>query len=333
MTELAPQSPTPSRSGKELLVATKAFTVERPLRSWVAVLSTFAVIGGLAAGAVVSPWLPVRLVLGVIEGLVVVRGFCLFHDFQHGALLRESTVARAIFFVFGELLLVPPSVWRETHNYHHAHNAQLVGSHIGSYAMLTPRMYEALSPFHKLLYRAARHPLNICLALLTIFGLGMCVRPFVRSPKKHWQAMVSLLMVGALAALSVWFGRPDAFVFGWVIPMAIATATGAYLFYAQHNYPQVKVAPRESWSFTSAALESSSYMKMGPVMNWLTADIGLHHVHHLNAAIPFYRLGEAMAAIPELQHPGVTSWRPKDVVACLRLKLWDPEKQSMVEYP
>ena len=74
-------------------------------------------------------------------------------------------------------------------------------------------------------------------------------------------------------------------------------------------------------------------MKLGPVMGWFTANIGLHHVHHLNAAIPFYRLPEAMAAIPELQHPGVTSLRPRDIVACFHLKLWDPEQGQMVEYP
>jgi omega-6 fatty acid desaturase (delta-12 desaturase) len=74
-------------------------------------------------------------------------------------------------------------------------------------------------------------------------------------------------------------------------------------------------------------------MVMGPVMNWFTANIGFHHVHHLNAAIPFYRLPEAMKAIPELQHPGTTSLAPKDIAAALALKVWDPEQNKMVGYP
>jgi omega-6 fatty acid desaturase (delta-12 desaturase) len=321
------------RTGKDLLVASKTFTVEQPLASWGAVGSTFAVIAALTAAIVLVPWWPAQLLLGGLQGLVLVRAFCLFHDFQHGALLRDSSIARGLFFVYGELLLVPPSVWRETHNYHHAHTAQLVGSHIGSYPMLTPRMYQALSPRQRWLYRAARHPLNVAGALLTVFAVGMCLRPFLRSPKKHWQGLGSLLMVGALAAACFVSGHASAFLFAWAVPLTIATASGAYLFYAQHNYPGVIVSPRERWTFTGAALDSSSYMKMGPVMSWFTANIGLHHVHHLNAAIPFYRLPEAMAAIPELQHPGVTSWRPSDVIACFGLKLWDPDSQSMVGYP
>ena len=315
------------------MIATREFTVERRGQSWAEVLSTFALIGALEVAIAWVSDRPMRLALGCLQGLLLVRAFCLFHDFQHRSLLRDSTVARALFFVYGELLLVPPSVWRETHNYHHAHNAQLVGSHIGSYPMLTPRMYLVLSPGQRWLYRAARHPANLAGALVTVFAIGMCLRPFLRAPAKHWQGLVSLLAVGGLAFGCAFAGHAEAFFFGWLLPLAIATATGAYLFYAQHNFPGVKVAPRETWSFTAAALESSSYMKMGRVMSWLTANIGLHHVHHLNAAIPFYRLAEAMAALPELQHPGVTSWQLRDVAACLRLKLWDPDKQSMVDCP
>ena len=91
--------------------------------------------------------------------------------------------------------------------------------------------------------------------------------------------------------------------------------------------------PRESWSYTRAALESSSYMEMGRVMRFFTGNIGYHHVHHLNPLIPFYRLPEAMDAIPELHDPPKTSLRPSDVLACFRLKLWDPDKGRMVGYP
>ena len=92
--------------------------------------------------------------------------------------------------------------------------------------------------------------------------------------------------------------------------------------------------PREDWTFVRASLESSSYMKLGPVMNYFTGNIGYHHVHHLNHRIPFYRLPEAMAGIPELHDPrGVTSLSPRDITACFKLKLWDPEAGHMVGYP
>ncbi len=321
------------RTEKELLIASKAFTREDPLRAWAAVLSTFALISVLAIAIVAVPGWPPKAGLAAIQGLLLVRGFCLFHDFQHGSLLRGSPLARAVFFLFGVLLLVPPSVWRETHNYHHAHTAQLVGSHIGSYPMLTPRMYLALGPGQRWLYRAARHPLNIAGAMLSVFAVGMCLRPFLRAPLRHWQGLLSLLAGGTIAAAAIATGHLEAFLFAWVLPLAIATAAGGYLFYAQHNFPGVKVAQRESWTFTGAALDSSSFMKMGPLMGWFTANIGFHHVHHLNAAIPFYRLPEAMAALSELQHPGTTTLTPRDIAACFRLKLWDPQSGRMVGYP
>ena len=71
---------------------------------------------------------------------------------------------------------------------------------------------------------------------------------------------------------------------------------------------------------------------MGPVLCWFTGNIGYHHVHHLNAHIPFYRLPEAMAQLEELQSPGTTSLHPLAVYRCLRLKLWDPEGQRLVDF-
>lgn len=320
------------RSEKELLIASKAFTVEDRARSWWVTFSTFSCLAALLLITVNLPWWWARLPVSVLLGLVMVRAFCLFHDFQHGAILRHSKAAKALYWLFGELILTPPSVWRETHNYHHAHTAKLVGSHIGSYPMLTPVLYAQQSPFKRWLYRAARHPLNMLFAIVTVFGIGMNLRPFLRAPLKHSSGLISLLLLGSIGAACMMTGHADAFVFGWVIPMSVAATTGAYLFYAQHNFPGMHVADRQHWSFAGAALDSSSYLKMGPVMRWLTANIGFHHVHHLNAAIPFYRLPETMAAMPELQHPHTTTLRPADVAACLKLKLWSPEQNAMVGY-
>jgi omega-6 fatty acid desaturase (delta-12 desaturase) len=123
-----------------------------------------------------------------------------------------------------------------------------------------------------------------------------------------------------------------AFFWAMLLPHAIACALGSYMFYAQHNFPGMQLRPRTEWSFTDSALRASSYMRLGPVMQWFSGNIGYHHVHHLNPTIPFYRLPEAMAAIPELRQPVTTSLWPRDVVACLRLKLWDHAEQQMVGY-
>ena len=124
----------------------------------------------------------------------------------------------------------------------------------------------------------------------------------------------------------------DHLLLGLVIPMGIASAIGAYLFYAQHNFPEARLLPRSEWTHVEAALQSSSFMRMSPLMHWLTGNIGYHHIHHLNARIPFYRLPEAMNAIEELQSPGTTSLHPRDIWACLRLKLWSDSSHRMVSF-
>ena len=92
----------------------------------------------------------------------------------------------------------------------------------------------------------------------------------------------------------------------------------------------MRFAERAGWTYNTAALESSSYMETGSIMGWFTANIGYHHIHHLNARIPFYRLPEVLGKIPELQSPKKTSLHPLEILRCLRLKVWDVDAQRMV---
>ena len=323
---------TEPRTGKELVRATKPFTQESQVRSWFAVLSTaLVIVFALAVTLAPVPWY-LQLVSSVIAGLTTVRFFILFHDHMHGSLLRSSKPAQWIFKSYGMLVLVPPRVWKQTHNYHHANNMKIVGSHVGSYPVVTTEMWKNMSPGLRFRYKAARHPLTIMLAWLTVFSYGMCIHPFLRDPKKNYSAIVALVLHIVLAiGVGVAFGPWTLFV-AYLLPLAVACMSGAYLFYIQHNFEEVLIQPRETWDFTKAALESSSFMKCGPVMNWFTGNIGYHHIHHLNPMIPFYRLPEAMAAIPELQNPHTITLWPKDIVRAFRIKLWDNDKQRMVGY-
>lgn len=319
--------------GNALVAETRRFATEDRARSIWHVASTFAVLAAFTAVAARAPWWPVRLAAAVLEGLTIVRAFILAHDFQHGALLRKSKVGNLIFFVYGILVLTPPRAWRQTHNYHHANTAKIVGAQIGSFPVLTVEMWKRTSKGKRLAYAAARHPLNIVFGYVSIFFLGMCISSFLRNPKENWDSAVAAVVHVALVATLVYFFGPAMALFTLVLPLVVACAVGSYLFYAQHNFPGIMIQPRQTWSFARASLESSSYMKMGPVMSWFTGEIALHHVHHLNAAIPFYRLREAMAAIPALQIEPETSLSPRDIMACLRLKLWDPAAQQMVPFP
>lgn len=319
------------RSGIDILRATKAFVRERPLRSWADVLSTFAILAGLIALAAWPLAWYGRAGASFLAGLVIVRAFVLYHDFQHGAILRRSRVARALLSFYGLLTLAPPSPWNRSHNHHHQNNSKLFGAAIGSFPLMTTDAYGRAGRPQRLRYAAARHPVTILFGYLTVFLVGMTLRPFLLDPRRHLDCLAALLLHGGLVVALAWID-PAALVYALLIPLFLASAAGSYLFYAQHNFPDAKLRPRSEWEPVSAALEASSFMPLSPVLAWVTANIGYHHVHHLNARIPNYRLAEAAAAIPELQGAGRTGLGIRDIWRCLRLKLWDAQRGQLVTF-
>lgn len=320
------------RSGKELQSATRPFIeVSRP-KSWWYVGSTLFLLTASLALAGLAPWWPIRLISSILGGLIMARAFILYHDFMHGSLLRGSWPAKVMLHGLGLLMLVPPRSWRESHNYHHANVAKLDAPAIGSYPIMTAAEWRQASRRRRFFYRLSRHPITILSAYLTIFGFTITVQPLLKHPRKNWDSALSLLVHGlVIAGLWVLAGSATAFVV-LMLPFTLAAALGAYLFYAQHSFPGIKIFRADEWTYYRAALESSSYLKMGRALSWLLGNIGYHHVHHLNPQIPFYRLPEAMTAIPELQHPTVTTLHPRDILACLRANLWDEETSRMVSY-
>ncbi|HJK92996.1 MAG TPA: fatty acid desaturase [Polyangiaceae bacterium LLY-WYZ-15_(1-7)] len=318
------------RTGRALIDATRPYAKDDAARSWMETGLTLGLCTALETLILFEPHPVLRAVAIVLLGLMLVRAFILFHDYMHRAILRRSKLAKLVYPLVGWLLLTPASVWRRTHNYHHANNSKIVGSHIGSYPIMTTTMWRRARPMDRLRYRLVRHPLTQLFGYVTVFALGMCLLPLVRRPKDHRDALAALLVHGAWLGLVGFFFGGMAMLEAVVLPMMIATATGSYLFYAQHNFPDMNVQSREKWDYVRAALECSSFMDLPGWLHWLTGNIGYHHVHHLNPTIPFYRLPEAMDGIEELQEPGRTSLAPKDVWACLRLDLWDPRKKRMV---
>jgi omega-6 fatty acid desaturase (delta-12 desaturase) len=322
---------TPMRNSKDLLVASKPFAQEIRWLSWWHLASTLCVLGALLAVVCLDVSWGVRLLSSVALGLVVTRLFVIYHDYQHGAILSGSPIASVIMYAYGILAINPPSIWNRSHDHHHRNNSKFFGARIGSYPLMTTEAYARATARERIYYAASRHPLIMALGYLTIFLYGMCLRPLVASPKRHLDSALALAVhFGLVAWLAV--VAPDVLLLALILPLSIASALGAYLFYAQHNFPDVKFGVGDEWNYVFAALHSSSYIKMGRLMHWFTGNIGYHHVHHLNARIPFYRLPEAMAQLAEMRSPVTTSLRPRDVIGCLRLKLWDTERGRLVSF-
>lgn len=318
------------KTGKELILATRPYATDVPARSWWYFLSTALLLAAAVTGTLWNFHFTGKLFCGVLAGLLMLRLFVIYHDQQHHAILPKSRLAEWLMRVFGILSLSPSSVWRSSHNYHHKHNSKLRSAHIGSFPIMTRAEYLRASKADRFRYLFMRHPLTILFGYIFVFLHGMCLYPFLNKPREHFDCFIAFVLHIAIGFGLTWcFGWP-ALVATLVIPHFVASAIGTYLFYAQHNFPGVSFYDRSGWAYEKAALESSSFMKMNRIMAWFTANIGYHHIHHLNARIPFYRLPEVKQAIPELKSPKTTSLSPVDIFRCLRLKVWDVEAQQMI---
>ncbi len=316
--------------GKDLILATRPFAKENRVRSWVCTLSTLGLLISSLLGTIFIPWLGVRILLSITSGLLLIRMFVIYHDYQHHTILTKSKTAELIMTAFGIYMLAPASIWKRSHDHHHKHNSKLFSASIGSFPIATKQKFNAMTANEKFQYLAIRHPLTISLGYFTMFLFGMCTASFFSSPKRHFDSLIALILhITASVFIFIYLGWVT-WLLLFFVPFLLAFALGSYLFYAQHNFPGVVFHCNEDWAYDKAALESSSFMVMNPLMNWFTANIGYHHIHHLNAKIPFYRLPEIMKHFPELNKAKTTSLHPRDIIACLRLKVWDPEKNSMV---
>ncbi|HTJ12078.1 MAG TPA: fatty acid desaturase [Dinghuibacter sp.] len=319
-------------NGKELILATKKYAKECPRSSWGHTLVTLSLLLIALSGTVFAPLLALRIVSSILSGLLVIRFFIIFHDFQHHAILRNNKAADVIMTVFGIYILTPPSIWKRSHDHHHQHNSKLFSADIGSFPIVTKSRFLSMTSRERLGYLVIRHPLTILFGYFSMFIWGMCMRSFLCNPKKHADSLAALLLHAGITVCAWYFLGPVGWLLSVFIPFFIGHAMGAYLFYAQHNFPGVVFKDRCGWTYEGAALESSSYMKMNPFMQWCTGNIGYHHIHHLNCRIPFYALPRAMREIPELQQAKTTSLKWKDIWGCLRLKVWDPETQQMIGF-
>lgn len=319
-------------TGKELILSTKPFAKENRALSWFHLTSSLLLLACSLAMTILVPYTLIKLVFSVLSGLLMVRMFIIYHDYQHHAILYKSIPAKIIMTLYGMYVLVPASIWKRSHDYHHNHNSKLFSASIGSYPIATKSKFLSMSRSERATYLFIRHPLTVFMGYFTMFIFGMCVSSFMSAPRKHYDSVIALILHVVISYFIIVNLGWQTWLFFLFIPIFIASAMGAYLFYAQHNFPGTSFSDKDDWKYEIAALESSSYMVMSPFMEFMTGNIGYHHIHHLNSRIPFYRLRETMLAIPELQNAKTTSLSPKDIAACFRLKVWDPERNEMIGF-
>jgi acyl-lipid omega-6 desaturase (Delta-12 desaturase) len=273
------------------------------------------------------------LLLAVPAAGFLVRLFMIQHDCGHGAFFRHRLANDWVGRVIGVLTLTPYDFWRRTHAIHHATSGNLDRRGVGDVDTLTVSEYLSLSRRSRLRYRLYRHP-------LVMFGLGPAYLFFLqqrlpigmmRGGWRPWlSTMATNLAILLLAAVTIWAIGIVPFLLVHLPVTLIGASLGVWLFYVQHQFEDTFWARDRAWNVHEAALLGSSYYDLPIVLRWLTANIGLHHVHHLCSRIPFYRLPSVLRDHPQLSKVGRLTLGQS--LSCVRLVLWDEAARRLISF-
>jgi omega-6 fatty acid desaturase (delta-12 desaturase) len=271
------------------------------------------------------------LAIAVPAAGFLVRTFILFHDCTHGSLLRSKRANAWLGTVLGLFVYAPFLRWRHDHAIHHATSGDLDRRGGGDVHTLTVSEYQALAPRARLAYRLFRNP-------LVMFGIGpiaaLLIGPRIvardaRPRMKRSVIGTNIALAAVVAGLCLLVGW-EQFLLVQAPTVMLAGSAGIWLFYVQHQFEDAYWQESEVWSYADAALQGSSYLKLPKILQFFSGNIGLHHVHHLNARIPNYNLQRAHDE-NEIFH-GVPTLSLRDGMRSTRLKLYDERAGRMVGF-
>lgn len=334
-TSSAPGETSPGLDARQLANSARQYAHPENWRSVWQLLTTIPPLLGLwvAMFATVGDAYWITLLLSVPAAGFTVRLFIIQHDCGHRSFFRSRRLNDWLGNIIGVVTLTPHGYWRYSHNTHHATCGNLEKRGTGDINVLTVAEYLALSRWKRLVYRIYRNPVTL-LGIGPIFLFVVKYRlPFdlIRSqPKMLIGVMVTNL---AIAALLIGLGLGFGFIEVLLVqaPIVIMSSTaGVWLFYVQHQFEKTYWHDDKEWDFYDASVMASSYYDLPQPLRWFTADIGIHHLHHLSSRIPNYRLRSCMDALSGLQNVNRIGLR--ESLSCFRLTLWDELTQSLVPF-
>lgn len=275
----------------------------------------------------------ITLLLSVPAAAFTVRLFIIQHDCGHYSFFNSRRLNDWLGNLIGIFTLTPHSYWRYTHNTHHATCGNLQKRGTGDVSVLTVSEYLALSRWKRLAYRIYRNPatlLGVGPLYLFVIKYRLPLEMIRRQPKILIGVMVTNLAIAAmLTSLSLGFGFVDVLLVQAPIVILSSTA-GVWLFYVQHQFENTYWRQDKQWEFHEASVMASSYYDLPQPLRWFSADIGIHHLHHLCSRIPNYRLRsclDELSALQDLNRIGL-----RDSLSCFRLRLWDEYSQRLMPF-
>ncbi len=261
----------------------------------------------------------------------VVRMFIIFHDCTHGSFFKNKKANAIVGTIIGVLTLFPYEKWKREHAIHHASSGNLDKRGVGDIWVMTIEEYIEASKWTRLKYRLYRHP-------LVMFGLGPLWlilvtsrfnRKDARKKERQNTYLINISLVVLYSALIYLIGW-QAFLIVQGTTMFIAGVLGIWLFYVQHTFEDSYFEDEQEWDYVKAAIEGSSYYELPKVLQWVTGNIGFHHVRHLSPRVPNYHLEKAHTSTPPLQR--ATTIGLFSSLKSLRYKLYDANNKTFVTF-
>jgi acyl-lipid omega-6 desaturase (Delta-12 desaturase) len=295
-------------------------------------LGVYLAVWTLALLALKVHW-SLSLVLAACNGPFIVRLFAIQHDCGHAAYFKNRRVNDWVGRALGVLTLTPYDVWRRQHSVHHAASGNLDRRGIGDVLTLTVAEYKARTWRGRLAYRLYRNP-------VVMFGLGPAYLflltnrlPFglMNAGAGYWVSSMgtNLSALGILTGLYFVGGWTAIFAI-WLPTIIVGATIGVWLFYVQHQFEEANWYREEDWQIHDAALHGSSHYVLPRPLQWVTANLGMHHVHHLYSRIPFYRLPEVLRDFPPLA--AAQRMTIRDSLINVRLHLWDEGQRRLLTW-
>lgn len=271
------------------------------------------------------------LVIVIIASGFLVRTFIIFHDCCHQSFFKKRWANDLLGTITGILTFVPYQQWKNSHAIHHATSSNLDKRGVGDMWILTVEEYVNSPLWRRMAYRIYRNP-------FMMFGLGpfytflIAFRFNTKGARKKerintWITNVSIVVLHSFLCWAVGW---QSFLLVHVPIFWLSGALGIWLFYVQHQFEDTYFENEEEWNYVKAAVEGSSFYRLPKVLQWITGNIGFHHVHHLNPRVPNYNLEKAHNAVPPLRR--VTTVTIASSVKGLRYRLWDVENKQFVSF-
>ncbi|MDO8184619.1 fatty acid desaturase [Conexibacter sp. JD483] len=277
----------------------------------------------------VSFWL--TLALAVPASVFLLRSFIVFHDCGHGSFFEAKAANTWLGRFTGLLVMTPYASWRHSHAVHHATAGDLDRRGEGDVPTMTVAEFNAASRGTRIGYRIFRSPF-VLFTLGPLWSFTIQPRLWNRSMSRrirHSVWMTNVAVAIAVTGMCLLVGWQQFLIIQGLL-ILFAGGAGVWLFFVQHQFEDTYWESSDTWTYADAALRGSSYLKLPQPLQWCSGNIGLHHVHHLSARVPNYKLQAAHDGLDVFQQvPVLTVW---DALKAPRLKLWDEQRGRIVTF-